>query len=344
MDPSTPGRIPAGSAGAIRDWAFRWIGPALFVVLWWASDLGQVRALAGRAVAAPMAAAAALNLVIIVLKAWRWREIMKVQAIPYPFAGAVRAYTIASALAAWTPGRLGDFSKALSVSRERTVSFGRAASSVIADRLLDVLALTLVAAGGAYLLGPVAGTVTWCLAALACVVAWILYRWATTEGHGRAGRALGRVGLARAGRQVEEALAGLGAVAWPSWPRALAAVAPATVAATLLTFLQGFLVARGLMLSIPFWRLAAALGAASLASLLPLSVSGIGIREAAMMLYLAPAGLGLPEVLTFSVAFLIVVNGSAAFLGAATHAAWPSPARTAGGGASLDAPAGGAHA
>ncbi len=306
-----------------RSWALRWVGPALFLALWWVSDLGQVRQLLGRTRLLPLLSAAGLNLVLIVVKAWRWREIMKVQAIDYGYAQAARAYTLASALAAWTPGRLGDFMKAVSVSRHRGVSLGRAASSVIADRLLDAFALTLAAAAGAaLLLGPVAGTVTWCLVALAGVIAWILYRWITSAGPERASEALGKVGLSRASQELGDALAGLEQMTRPSGRRRALLAVLATVAATVVTFIQGYLVAVSLGLGVSFVRLSAALSAASIASLLPLSVSGIGLREATLAFYLGPTGIALGEVLTFSVGFLIVVNGSAALYGALALALW----------------------
>jgi uncharacterized protein (TIRG00374 family) len=308
-------------------WIFRWIGPLLFVGLWWLSDLGQARDVVGRTRFWPLLVAVLLNVAIIFVKSWRWREIMKSQAIDYPYLSAVRSYSIASALAAWTPGRIGDFSKAISVSREREVSFGSAASSVIADRLLDALLLTLVAAaGGALLLGTVARTVTWCLVALALVIGYVLTRWAGTTTARRTREALGRVGLGGAGHQVEDALTGLGQMARPSGRRTLFTAIPATLVATSFTFLQGYMVAWSLHLDVSFIRLSAGLGAASIASLLPLSVSGIGLREATMAVFLGPAGIVLAEVLTFSMTFLIVVNGSVALMGALTHALWPRPA------------------
>ena len=315
-------------ARRLRRWALRCVGPVLFVVLWMTSDLGQARDLIARTRILPIAGAIAMNVAIIVVKAWRWREIMKAQSIDYPYAFAARAYTIACAFAAWTPGRLGDFTKAVSVSRDCKVSFGKAASSVIADRLMDALALTLVAAAGAGLMfGPVMATITWCLVALAAVIGWILFRWASAAGAHRTRAALGKVGLARAGVEMGDALEGLESMARrPSGRRALLAAVPATLAATLITFFQGWLVARSMNLDVSFLRLSAGLGAASIASLLPLSISGIGLREATLVVFLGPDGLGLGEVLTFSVAFLILVNGSAAFFGAVTHALWPQHA------------------
>jgi uncharacterized protein (TIRG00374 family) len=307
-------------------WALRWIGPALFLAIWYASDRAQIRALLGRAHLLPLLGAAGINLALLFIKGWRWREIMKLQAIDYGFMRSVRAYTIASAIASWTPGRLGDFTKAYAVSRDRGISFGRAASSVIADRLLDAFALTLVAAAGAgFLLGPVGGTVTYCLVALAGVIAWILYRWASEAGPERASAALGKVGLSRAGRELGDAIAGLEQMTLPSGRKPAVVALVSTVSSTLLTFLQGYLVAVSLGVPVAFLRLSAGLAGASIASLLPLTISGIGIREATLAFYLGPSGISLGQVVSFSVAFLLIVSGSAALFGALAYMFWHNP-------------------
>lgn len=314
------------SPNTLRRWLFRATGPVLFILLWWFSDLGHARTVLARARGWPLVAAALINYALVLVKSWRWRVIMRSQAIEYPYLQAVRSYTIASALASWTPGRIGDFSKALSVSRARGVSFGSAASSVIADRLLDALVMTgVAAAGGGLLLGPVGRTITWCLVALAIVIVYILARWASgTTAQGRH-LALSRVGLGGAGAQVEDALEGLGKMARPSGRRVLLTAIPVTFVTTFMTFTQGFVVAWSLGLPVGFIRLSAGLGAASIASMLPLSVSNIGLREATLAVFLGPAGIRLAEVLTFSAIFLIVINGSSALFGALTHAVWPRP-------------------
>ncbi|HET9481568.1 MAG TPA: lysylphosphatidylglycerol synthase transmembrane domain-containing protein, partial [Candidatus Polarisedimenticolia bacterium] len=168
-------------------YAYRLIGPALFIGLLWFTDLSQVGEVWRGGSAGPMLAAAGLNAAIIVVKAWRWRRLMLLQGIAYEYGSAVRYYAIGCALAAWTPGRLGDFSKALAVNRDRQVGLGRAAVAVIADRMLDAVALALVASVGAFFLpGPYA---IWLAAGGligAMVAGWFLMR-AVRSGAARRG-------------------------------------------------------------------------------------------------------------------------------------------------------------
>ncbi|HEY3175060.1 MAG TPA: lysylphosphatidylglycerol synthase transmembrane domain-containing protein [Candidatus Polarisedimenticolia bacterium] len=312
--------------------ASRWIGPAAFLVLVWYTDLSQVGEIWRNGSPALLAAAAGLNAVIILVKAWRWQRLMRIQGISYDYGPTARYYAIGCALAAWTPGRLGDFSKALAVHRDRKVGLGRAASSVIADRLMDAVMLAAVATVGAVAL-PGAGGVWLAGAGLvaAVVSAWFLLR-TTCTGAARRGaeKLVGAFGSMRrmgrhAGEEVGAALDGLASLARP----ALSMSAAATCAATLVTFVQGYLVALSLGLDVGFWRLSVALAAVSITSLLPVTVAGFGTREGTLLLFLGPLGIGRHEVLAFSLTYFVIISGSVALMGAAAWALGPSAGASA---------------
>lgn len=308
--------------------AYRLIGPVVFIALAWFTDLSQVGDIWARGAPGLMVGAAGLNALIIVIKAWRWRRLMRLQGLDYGYVPAARYYAISCAMGAWTPGRLGDFSKALAVHRDTDVGLGRAASSVIADRLLDGVALALVASAGAWFLPGRHGA--WIAAGGlvgAAAAAWLLLRKArdsaaeaglVRRGARRIVGAFGRLGPA--GREMGDAIDGLAALVRP----ALGVSAAATVVATLVTFLQGWLVARSLGIDVGFWTLSVALAAVSITSLLPVSVAGIGTREATLALFLAPGGISMPSILGFSVAYFVIISGSVALMGAAAWVVKPS--------------------
>jgi len=307
------GRVTGGARrGRAARVALRLLGPLIFGLLVWTSDLSAIAAVLLGAVAWMLAAAAGLNIVIIAIKAWRWRLLLRMQGVEYPFSRLVRYFAIGAGVAAWTPGRMGDFLRAVAVHREKDMGLGRAVSSVLADRLMDAAAMAVAALAGILLLpgiGPrqrmLIGAVA--IAALA-IAAWMLRRGGSSVRRG-AGEVVGLLGAAR--RQVGAVVDGLSVL----WRPAIILPCCVTAVVTLVTFLQGFLVARGLTIDVGFWRLAAALAAASIASLLPVSVAGIGTREATLMFLLAPVGIGLGRVLGFSVAFLAISNGSMALIG-----------------------------
>jgi glycosyltransferase 2 family protein len=296
---------------------WHWIGPAVFVALVWNTNWSQVWEAWRQGRAELLLAAAGCNGIIMLLKAWRWRYLMRLQDIQYRLAPAVRYYVIGSALGAWTPGRVGDFSKALVVHRDRKVGLGRAASSVIADRVLDVMALAGVAAVGAALL-PGSHRPLWLAAAgigASAVTAWFLIR-TTPNGMVRryAERIVGKLRrLGAAGEEVGAALGGLVDLARP----ALVVPMGLTAIATTATFVQGYLLALSLGIDVGFWTLSVALAATSIASILPVTVAGFGTREATLLLLLGAAGIRWDQIIAFSLAYVVAISGSLALMGAA---------------------------
>src|SRR5262245_6812078 len=220
--------------------AWRWIGPVVFLGLVWYVDLSRVGEVWKHGAAALLIAAATLNIAIILVKTWRWRRLMRLQGIDYAYWPAVRYYAMGSAMAAWTPGRLGDFSKALAVHHDRKVGLGMAASSVIADRLMDAVMLGVVASLGAFFLPGSRGV--WLAAGgLAAVLVGVYFLIkAHRVGLARAGAARVVGAFGAAGSEVGAALDGLADLFRPG----LAAPLVATTAATAITFLQGWLMAR----------------------------------------------------------------------------------------------------
>lgn len=303
---------------------YKLIGPLVFLGLIWFTDLSQVGEVWKRGRPLLLIAAAGINILVILVKGWRWRRLLTYQGIDYGFAPAARYYAIGCALGAWTPGRLGDFSRAIAVQKDCKVGLGRAASSVIADRLLDAVVLGGVAAVGAAVL-PLRHNLWIGGAGLVAVAitAWVVFRRIQAGGAGAAVRS-GAVRIAgvmgtsermkRLGASADDVGAAIDSLVMLVRPRRVMVLA--TVAATLLVYLQGYLVAHSLGMEVGFWRLAVALSAVSIASLIPVTVAGIGTREAVLALFLTPAGVTMPEIIGFSLVYFMLISGSLALIGA----------------------------
>ncbi len=288
-------------------------GPILLIVLVWRIGLAPLRDVWTKAHALSLIAAASVNLALMQLKSWRWRVLLRRQGIELPAIFAWRHYAIGSALGAWTPGRLGDFSKSIALQRWTGMGAARALASVLADRLLDVAALALVAAVATFspgVLVPTGGALRGFVAVLILVAV----------GFG-AWRALAAAGNAAwLHDSVREACRDLAAMT----TRDTGAVSGVTAVTVALTMIQGWLVARGTGLPAGFLPLCSALALASLASLIPISIGGLGTREAVMATVLAPSGARLADVVGFSLAHAAVVSGSLAVIGAAAWMLLPS--------------------
>jgi glycosyltransferase 2 family protein len=126
-------------------WAMRLIGPALLIIFLWRSDFGAIVASFQSIVLWPLLLSLALMPVFIAVKAWRWNVLMRelgVQAPPIGFSMAL--YMIGLYLAGLTPGQSGDFIKGWYL-RERGQPLAPALFSIVLDRLFDFLIMALLA-------------------------------------------------------------------------------------------------------------------------------------------------------------------------------------------------------
>jgi len=78
-----------------------------------------------------------LLLPFILAKAWRWNFLMKRQNIHYSLKDSFLIYSVGTSLGMLTPGRLGDLIKVIYLKNDR-YSLGRSLTNVVLDRLFDI--------------------------------------------------------------------------------------------------------------------------------------------------------------------------------------------------------------
>lgn len=102
-------------------------------------------------------AAAALNLAHNGFRVWRWGALLEPVAPRLPFRPLLVA-VIVGYLTTWTiPGRVGEFVRPALLSVRSGVPLGPSIGSVVADRLLDGVALAALCAGGLWIAPPAEG-------------------------------------------------------------------------------------------------------------------------------------------------------------------------------------------
>lgn len=102
--------------------------------------LNSLKALSGKSLALALSCFAAN----ILIKAFRWRRMLVAQTIELPTSVVFAAYLSGQFYGQVTIGRLGEFYRAEALT-ERSVSVGRAISSCLFDRMLDVLIVLFLA-------------------------------------------------------------------------------------------------------------------------------------------------------------------------------------------------------
>ena len=122
----------------------RMVGLALLGVLFWRLDITAMARLVRNIDRNLLLLAVVFNLPMVLLKTLRWRVLMFPQNIYYSVSKAYLAYFGGIFIGFLTPGRLGEFVRAVHVKQDCNISIGHALSGVLADRLFDLYVLLIV--------------------------------------------------------------------------------------------------------------------------------------------------------------------------------------------------------
>ncbi len=257
----------------------RLLGPVLLIVV--VVKLPDHSALAhqvGAAFGWQLVVAVLLNAAALWCKVQRWRGLLKTRGIRYSFRQAWVAFTAVLYVGLLTPGRIGDILRVRYLRANTGASYADGLASIAVDRICDIyVLLAFVAIGVARfseaLVGEL-GRVTW-LGVLLCALAPLL-----VLVPGVADRAMKAIyqKLAKhdvAGDGMDRFLGSLRTQTVRGAPLAV----PLTSAAFLVNYVQGWLIVEAMGLDLEFMDVVALLALASLSSLVPISVSGVGVRE-----------------------------------------------------------------
>ncbi len=290
----------------------RLVGPVLLiVVLARMKDREAVFEMFRSALGWEIGVALALNFLAIHVKVLRWNVLLRARGIVFPMRRAWSSFLASSYVGMLTPGRVGDVLRVEYLRHDKGVPYAEGLASVVMDRLCDLYVLAaFVALAIVRFRTIVAGqlaVVTWITMALT-VLGPLLFLIP-----GLAERVAARVysrlvkgpGAETGFTQFLAAMRGsIGPVLW--------AAIPLTVLGFGINFAQGWLIARALGMTIPVYDVGCLLAIASLLGLLPISVSGLGVRELLYSLvfpvlgYTAANGVGFGLVV-FAVLYLFIV-------------------------------------
>jgi uncharacterized protein (TIRG00374 family) len=94
--------------------------------------------------------AIAVNSIAVVMKSYKWKIIVNTVNDRFSLQDSIRAFLIGFSLSILTPAKLGDFIRAYYVKNDRC-STGKALSTVVTDRLIDIVMLVSIAGVGIFL-------------------------------------------------------------------------------------------------------------------------------------------------------------------------------------------------
>ena len=298
----------------LRQIAFRLIGLGILALILFKIDLRATATALVNLHGSYLLLAIAASLPLFGLKAWRWQEMLKMQGIRYPWRDAFLAFVAGLFLGLVTPGRVGEMSKALYLKQDRGVPASIGLANVLMDRLFDLYTILVLGSVGLvwFRLLP-----TWALVLVVAgtVASILLPAVLLSERLAAWGLALlRRIPLlrrydARLTGATERFQQGLR----PLLTLRLMGPLLLTQVAYLLFFVQGQLLALAVDLPIGYFYLAVCLSVAGVITLLPVSISGLGTRDATLIALFAPLGIAPAQTMAFSTLYFLtfyVVGGA----------------------------------
>jgi uncharacterized protein (TIRG00374 family) len=290
-------------------WLTRLIGPTLLAYFLLTTDVSKLVANLRGLHWSPLFLSLALYPGLVAVKAWRWNLLMRDLGIEAPPLGySMKLYMIGQFAGGATPGQAGDFIKAWYL-RESGRPLAATLFSILLDRLFDFLVMALLSLLGLIaflhlfsreLRGPILVT-TLCFAA-----AMVLAVLALVSRHRREWLMVSAQRLAprRVRGQLERLRGQL----------ARLDMRPALMGASLLATLVGaawamgrlWLLFRAMDVVIPLTVLVTSAALVSIVQTLPISFSGVGLRDAILIPVLASYGYERDKALALSALFLLL--------------------------------------
>lgn len=300
---------PAASPPPRRRWlkaAIRLIGPLLLLIVLLRIDdpAALVESWTGAALA-PLLVAILGNVVNNHFKVLRWRALLRARGYRYPLGRAWQTFMASVYVAMLTPGRVGDVLRIQYLRHDIGVPYSEGLAVIVMDRFCDMyVLLAFVAVGVAHFASVFTGDlmlVTWVGVALTALAPAMLLVPGVAER--LMGRVYAKVAKERHEGGLERFLSSLRAQVSP---RLMYAVV-LTALAFMVNYGQGWLLGRALGLGLSFFDVMCMLAVTSLLSLLPISVSGVGVRELFLALVFPALGLTADQGVAFGLLVFIVI-------------------------------------
>ncbi len=289
----------------LKKWSFS-IGLVLFLYILLGLDSAELLSVFSRSNLTYIVPCALLSPSILVVQTARWYILLRAVGVRTTFGAAWKSMVKGAGLGEVTPGKLGEIMKAAYLAAE-PASASAALTSVIVDRLLDLVVLLMLAsASGVFLAGQTLN-IPWraagaCGAGLLLLIALIARRGAVRS---ICTRVVSVLLPGDRGGGVHLHLEAFFDAVRLIKTRVLISCVVITTGIWALKILGLFLLSRALWMQIAPWPLLAVGLIAIFITLLPVSVSGVGTRDAVYVLLLSRWAVPAESAVAMSLLYLI---------------------------------------
>lgn len=296
------------------------IGLALFVVIVAGTGVDRIVEVFRSADPRAMALTPLIIVLILFMRGVRWRLILRGLGVDMPLGRATAVWCIGFFASSVTPAKSGDALRAVYVRRDSGRSYGEAFLSVFVDRLWDLIFILLAGIitvpifSRRYTEMPSA----WIVVGSAVALGAVIYAGTQRGVMQRLLRPLFGILVPQRFR----AAFSLNFHSFYDGLRAYAGAGAHHLAVALLTlvcwgliFLLAWVIAWAMHINVSFAFIALIMPIVTLAELLPVSISGLGTREATVVYFFAAVGVGRAPAVGFSIAYLLIGTYLTALIG-----------------------------
>ncbi|MEW6107769.1 MAG: lysylphosphatidylglycerol synthase transmembrane domain-containing protein [Nitrospirota bacterium] len=280
------------------------LGIVLFVIIVFSLDWRKTIGIISRIDLKFLFSAVMLFPLFVFLKALRWNILLKGQGLDYPLTSCFTVYLSSNFLGVLTPSRVGEISKILYLKQDRDLSFSRGLSSVLADRFFDLSILSFVAFIAFFVIFETYRLFT--ASVILISIAGIIIFWINSKRLDNFIKGfLYRKKRRRLYRRIRIFCLSLLSFRLNTIGYSFIL----SFSGIMLFFLICHLLALSLHLKPDLFFIPFSVSIANFAAILPISVSGIGIRDFVLILVFGKAGFPPETALSFSILFLFYFTG-----------------------------------
>ena len=247
-----------------------------------------------------------LNIPHLFIKSYRWNLLLKQQNINYTPVKSFLVYMSSLYIGFVTPGRFGEFIKTFYLKSDKKISFSKGFSSVLVDRLFDLYLLIILGFIGIWHF-DILGTLSEIFLVLTIIILFTPLIMLNKQLMGKLLKLLYNLVVIKKVKgkiedSFEEFYGGLNQLISPR----LLVSGLFTCLGYFIFFIQCYLIVMAMGLSVNFFTITLFMSISNLISFIPISISGIGTRDATLIFLFSLIKLS-PE-LAVSYAFLVFIT------------------------------------
>jgi uncharacterized protein (TIRG00374 family) len=287
-------------------WFFRLIGIAIFIFILYKINLRETFSFFLNLNLSYLIPAILIMVFASAIKPYRWQYILKTMNINYPFWQVFKLYFIGLFMGIVTPGRLGELGKIIYLKKDNH-SLEKSLTSVIIDRLADIFYLivsgfiglffffyffkNLIIAGiGVIIIGIILFIIIIKIKEVRAFLKRLIFFFIPTK-HKQ-----------RIGKSFSEFIENIKLYKFKDYFE----IFILTILSWVVSYVAAYFLAKSIgMTNVSFLYLTVSITIVSLVTLLPISISGLGTREAAFLVLFAPLGFTHEQIISFSLLIFI---------------------------------------